>query len=237
MSAGGLTQRRLEPEAMDDPRIDPGVHRAALEKLAQFNYIAGCAGTIAREIERLGGARERPLRVLDLATGGGDLPRRLMQRSQRDSRRWAVDGADISRTAVEHAREIAAGSPRALRPEYFVLDVLRDPLPDGYDVLTCSLFLHHLSVEDAVALLRKMKRAAKRAVIVQDMVRSHAGMRIAWLTTRLCSRNPVILGDATASVAAAFTLEEARDLARRAGFERAHVVNRWPCRWVLNERA
>ncbi len=232
MAVRNLAQRRLEPEAMDDPSVDPLLHRAALEKLAQFNFLAGCAGTIGRELARLGAAREHPLRVLDLATGGGDLPRRLMQRAQRGGLSWSVDGADVSRIAVEHARESSARLPVQSRPTFFVLDALKDPLPSGYDVLTCSLFLHHLSVDDAIALLAKMRAAAKRAVFVQDLLRSPAAMRLAWLATRLCSRNPLILEDGPTSVAAAFTLDEARDLARRAGLEHARVVNRWPYRWV-----
>lgn len=233
MAVRDLSQRQLEPEAMDDPSVDPKLHRAALAKLSQFNFLAGCAGTIGRELERHGATRDRPLRVLDLATGAGDLPLRLMQRAARKGLPWIVDGADVSHVAVAHARESAERLPQQMRPNYFALDVLRDPLPVGYDVLTCSLFLHHLSVPDAIALLAKMRAAANCGVLVQDLLRSTAALRLTWLVTRLCSRNSLILDDGPASVAAAFTLDEARDLARKAGLEQARIERRWPCRWVL----
>jgi len=235
MTAGSLVQRRLEPEAMDDPSVDPVLHRAALEKLAQFNFLAGSSGAIGRELLRLGGSRTAPLRVLDLATGAGDLPRRLMRRSDHKRLGWSIDGADVSRNAVEHAREGVASLPAAKRPHYFVLDALREPLPRDYDVLTCSLFLHHLSAAQAVSLLSNMRAAAKRAVIVQDLLRSPAALRLAWIATRLCSRNKLILDDGPASVAAAFTLDEARDLAREAGFSATSIVGKWPYRWILSE--
>ena len=228
MTAADLAQRRLEPEAMDDPAVDPRLHHAALAKLAQLNYLAGCSGAIAAELALLPG----PLRVLDLATGAGDLPCRLMRRAQREKRPWVVDGADISPTSIEHARARAANLEASARPNFMVLDVLRDPLPKGYDVLMCSLFLHHLSVADALLLLSKMRTAATRAVIVQDLVRSRAAWRLTWLATRLLSRNPLILADGPSSVAAAFTLDEATQLMHRAGLEPAHISARWPFRWM-----
>jgi len=228
MAAANLAQRRLEPEAMDDPAVDPGLHRDALAKLAQLNRLAGCSGMLARELARLRG----PLRVLDLATGAGDLPCRLMRHALREGRPWHVDGADISPTSIEHARARALKLPQASRPTFLVLDALRDPLPAGYDVLTCSLFLHHLSVEDALRLLARMRAAAKRAVIVHDLLRSPGAMRLTWLVTRLLSRNPLILADGPSSIAASFTLEEARQLAARAGLGAAEVSARWPYRWM-----
>ena len=213
---------------MDDPAVDPKLHRDALKKLAQLNRLAGCASTLAAELACLSG----PLRVLDLATGAGDLPCRLMQIAQRDDRPWRIDGADISPTSIEYARGQAAKLPEASRPNFMILDVLRDPLPKGYDVLTCSLFLHHLSVEDALKLLARMRAAAKRAVIVHDLLRSPAAMRLTWLVTRLLSRNPLILADGPASIAAAFTLDEVRHLAQRAGLDAAEVSARWPYRWM-----
>ena len=141
----------------------------------------------------------------------------------------------IASASSSWLRENCARLPEHARPEYFLLDALRDPLPEGYDVLTCSLFVHHLSSEDAARLLARMKRAAKRAVIVQDLLRSRGALRLTWLATHALSRNRLILEDGTASVAAAFTLEEARDLARRAGFRPSSVTRHWPYRWVLSE--
>jgi hypothetical protein len=48
------------------------------------------------------------------------------------------------------------------------------------------------------------------------------------------SRSPVVRHDGPVSVAAAFSLAEARMLAQRAGLYGASLVRRWPCRFLLS---
>src|SRR5262249_61298949 len=79
-------------------------------------------------------------------------------------------------------------------------DVLREPLPAGYDAVVCSLFLHHLSAEQAVGLLRRMAAAAGRLVLVNDLARGRAGYLLAYLGTRLLTRSPGVHFDGPRSV-------------------------------------
>jgi hypothetical protein len=115
-------------------------------------------------------------------------------------------------------------------------DVFTNSLPTGYDVVLCSLFLHHQSEAKAIDLLRRMAHAARQLVLVNDLLRTTTGYGLAWLATRLATRSPVVHADGPQSVAAAFTLEEAADLAREAGLQGAIVRRRWPCRFLLSWR-
>ncbi len=91
---------------------------------------------------------------------------------------------------------------------FSVLDVLNDPIPEGYDVVTCSLFLHHLDEAGAVALLSKMANAAGRLVLVNDLVRGRIGYVLAWVGCHLLSRSPIVRHDGPVSVAGAYTIPE-----------------------------
>jgi SAM-dependent methyltransferase len=142
-----------------------------------------------------------------------------------------LTGVDASSTAVAYAR---ANAERAAAPvEFAMLDVLHDPLPAGFDVVTTSLFLHHLDDMQAVALLEKMGRAAQRLVLVNDLARCRLGYLAAWLGTRVLSRSPIVHVDGPRSVEAAFTLAEAQQLAEAAGLHGASVAWRWPWRFLL----
>src|SRR5918912_1375115 len=79
-----LSRRLLRPEVMDQPGLDPRRHAHALRGLARINFWSGSAGILWPDLAAL--AREtapRPLRVLDVATGGGDVPIRLWRRARR----------------------------------------------------------------------------------------------------------------------------------------------------------
>lgn len=225
--------RRLQPEVMDQPGLDPGRHRQALRGLGRINFWSGSAGTLWPPLADLARAlAPRPPRVLDLATGGGDVPIRLWHKARRAGLPLVVEGCDVSPVAVGHAAREAGRRGADVR--FFAADALAGDLPAGYDAVVCSLFLHHLTEEQAVGLLRRMAAAAGRLVLVNDLVRSRAGLLLARLGTRLLSLSPVVHVDGPRSVEGAFTVEEARELARRAGLRGATVEPRWPCRFLLS---
>src|SRR5262249_11928064 len=157
----------------------------------------------------------RPLRVLDVATGAGDLPLALGERFRRAGLAAEVSGCDISPVALAHARRRAAEAGAAAR--VFQADALSGPLPGPYDALFCSLFLHHLEEADAVTLLGRMRDAAQQLVLVNDLERGRLGYLLAWLGARLLTRCRVVHVDAPRSVENAFTRQEAVALAERAG--------------------
>jgi SAM-dependent methyltransferase len=224
--------RRLRPEVMDQPGLDPRLHLQALRGLRRINFWSGSAGILWPPLARLGQSLSpRPLRVLDLASGGGDVPIRLWYRAGRAGLRVVVEGCDVSPVAVEHATREAARRGADVR--FFTADALDGDLPGGYDAVVCSLFLHHLTDTQAIRLLRRMAAAADRLVLVNDLVRSRAGLLLARVGTRLLSRSPVVHVDGPRSVEGAFTIEEARRLAERAGLTGATVERRWPCRFLL----
>jgi 2-polyprenyl-3-methyl-5-hydroxy-6-metoxy-1,4-benzoquinol methylase len=220
---------------MDQPGLAEEAHSQALRGLARINFWTGSARILWPPLRAL--AREvspAPLRVLDLATGGGDIPVRLWRRARRAGIRLAIDGCDLSPTAITFARERAARKGAAVR--FFEGDVLHDDLPPGYDAVVSSLFLHHLDEEQAVDLLQRMAAAAGRLVLVNDLGRSATGYALAYLGTRLLSASAVVRTDGLWSVAGAFTPAEARLLAQRADLQGATVAKRWPFRFLLTWR-
>src|SRR5688500_17328761 len=107
-----LNQRRREPEVMDQPGLDEGRHRQALDGLARINRLSASAGILWPPIRRLCEERRRsgdstPMRVLDVACGAGDVPVRLWKRARRRGLPLEVAGCDLSAVAVEYARQRA----------------------------------------------------------------------------------------------------------------------------------
>jgi 2-polyprenyl-3-methyl-5-hydroxy-6-metoxy-1,4-benzoquinol methylase len=230
-----LSTRHLQPELMDQPELDEARHLEALEALARINFVSRSAQILWPSIRRLAGdLGSKRLRVLDIATGGGDVPINLWRTARRAGIDLQIVGADISDVAVAQSRRRAAAASAEV--EFTQMDILSDPPADTYDVVTSSLFLHHLDNEQAVQLLATTKRLAKHLVLVNDLTRSRLGLFLAHLATTVLSRSDVARVDGPRSVEGAFSRSEALVLAKEAGLHGATVSRRWPCRYLLEWR-
>lgn len=225
--------RRREPELMDGPGLDVREHHRALTALGRANRVSRTAGSLWPAVCRAAGRTPgRPLRILDLATGGGHVAVALARRAARAGMTIEITAYDISPVAVAYGRTLA-GRAGVQRVRFEQLDMLRDAWPASADVAMCTLFLHHLDDGDAVALLKRMKAVAQRLVLVSDLRRTRLGYLFAVAGCHLLSRSRVFHVDGARSVRAAFTAAEADALAARAGLDGARVTFHWPQRWLL----
>jgi 2-polyprenyl-3-methyl-5-hydroxy-6-metoxy-1,4-benzoquinol methylase len=225
---------------MDDPALAPELHRRALRGLARLNRLSNSVPLVWSALTDLLPTAPTPhserrtpnaLKVLDLATGGGDIPIGLLQRARRHRIPLEVHGCDISDFALQHARSRA--DLARVPAHFFPLDALSHDLPTGYDVITCSLFTHHLTDDQTVDLLRRMAAAARRRVIVNDLRRSPVTFLGVALASRCLSRSRIVHHDAILSVRAAYTVAEIRCLAHRAGLNDVTVTPHFPARLLL----
>ena len=99
------------------------------------------------------------------------------------------------------------------------------------------MFLHHFPHEQVVALLRRFRRLARRAVVVNDLRRHALPWAFIGVVARATVRHPMFVHDAALSVLRGFTGDELAAAAREAGSERFGLVRRWPFRLVLTLEA
>ena len=173
--------------------------------------------------------------VLDLACGGGDNALAIAQLARRSGLPMVVHGCDLSPVAVAESQRSA--SALGFDPaNFFCGDVLELPLPSGYHVVMCSLFLHHLDRQQAVGLIRRMAEAAERLVLISDLRRTWLGLGLAWIGSRLLTRSPIVHTDAVRSVAGAFVESEVKSMIAESGWNdgnRRTMTRHWPQRWLL----
>lgn len=236
--------RLLQPEWMDRDDLDPAMHREALRGLARLNFFSGGSALLWSAIRPELSPRGQNT-LLDVATGSGDLPMGLASRARRAGLPLAITATDKSELALSDARAASSragfngGGSQTL--EWAFADAMETGsgpgLPAGpFDIVTCSLFLHHLTETQATALLARLAERTRRLLVVNDLDRSRWGILVVWLASHLLSRSPVVRFDGPASIGGAFTRLEARDLAERSGLRGARVSWRWPCRWLLEYR-
>ncbi|WP_218934695.1 methyltransferase domain-containing protein [Rosistilla ulvae] len=226
-----MKERRREPELMDQPDLDPALHHQALAGLTRVNAFSGTASSLWGPISNLAHRSGGPIRVLDVASGGGDVAIGLAQRSQQSGLPVAVDGCDMSDVALAYAQQRA--DARKLQVNFLKADVLADPLPAGYDVICCSLFLHHFDPPEVIQLLSAMRDSGAKLIVISDLLRTQFGYLMCWAGIRLLTRSRICHVDGPLSVQGAFTRSELRELADRGGLQGMVLKNIWPQRLLM----
>jgi 2-polyprenyl-3-methyl-5-hydroxy-6-metoxy-1,4-benzoquinol methylase len=102
-----------------------------------------------------------------------------------------------------------------------------------FDIVYCTLFLHHFDDFSAVEVLGAMKRLARRAVLIDDLCRTSLGWWLAYVGCHLLSRSRVVPFDGPQSVRAALTPGEAQALAANAGMSDVAIRRHWPERFMM----
>ena len=94
---------------------------------------------------------------------------------------------------------------------------------NSFDIVTCSLALHHFDPAGAVLVLREMDRICRNGFIVNDLRRGVVGYGATWVASHLTTRNRLTRHDAPLSIRRAYTPAELRSLLDEAGVERVDV--------------
>lgn len=202
-----------DPELMDRPQpVSPALERD-LENLRGLNRWFGAWRIVKRVLgpELSGGGI---VRIADLCAGSGDLPRLMVELGRKRGTDVRVEAVEGHPATWEIGKNYCAGEPgiRFVREDVRIWEPEERP-----DWVVCSLALHHFTEEDAVGILTKMRRVARRGVLVADLERAWwavAGIDAA----SLFYREPMTVEDMRRSGRAAFSWAELRGMMRRAGW-------------------
>ena len=210
-------RRHLQPEWMDRPAADPAQLRRSLAFIRRVNTFLGYNRSTVRHLARFSRRwpRDRPVTVLDVATGSGDLPRAIARWGRRRGFDVRVVGIDLHETTLREA--VALTPPEEFPHVRFVrADALRLPFADGtFDYATTGHFLHHLDDARAADTVREMDRVARRGLVLADGLRHRRAY--AWITLFTLFSDPMVRHDGRTSVAQGFTRAEVLRLRERAG--------------------
>jgi len=194
-------QRVRVPELLDYDQGTEQEIRGSLADLRLVNRIFGGVRATTRlltVVARRHGLER--LRCLDVAGSNGDFM--LLCQEQMKKAGIALDPVVLDRASTHIRDGVPAVSGDALALPF---------ADDAFDVVTCSLFLHHLDPDQAIAFCREALRVSRLALVVNDLIRSPLHLGLVYLAFPLY-RSRLTRHDAPVSVRAAYTVAEARDL-------------------------
>lgn len=159
-------------ELMDVPDCDPIRLRRTLHRFAIVNAAVSRWGSIYRShVRPVLGSFDRPARMLDIGSGGGDVLRCLLRLALRDGFRVEAVGIDPNPRALEVAcagPTVTGLSFREARSRTLV------ERGERFDIVISNHLLHHLDDGAFQALLSDSTALTARLAVHSDIARSRA---------------------------------------------------------------
>ncbi len=157
-----------------------------------------------------------PQRVLDLATGSGDIPRLVVEFARKIGTKVQVDAVDFQESTIAIARGLSGRFPEIT---YHCANIHVFAAAEPYDIVLFSLALHHFDEAEGVALLRRCRELSRGSVLVADLRRGWLAKIGVDLLTATIFREAMTRNDARVSAARAFSFRELDQLAWKAGWK------------------
>ena len=169
--------------------------------------------------------------ILDIATGGGDIPRCIVEWC-RQSRgiEASIDALDFHPATLALAKAWSENHPEI---RFFQADILTWESEKRYDLVLCSLALHHFSEKGAIRVMEQCRRFSKGPVLVADLERNRLNSFLVWLVTATFFRHPLTAHDARLSAKRAFSYSELGELALQADWSQARQRRFPPARQAI----
>ncbi|MET0364461.1 MAG: methyltransferase domain-containing protein, partial [Sphingobium sp.] len=207
--------RSTEPEWMDGAEVSEAEFAACVTDLAIVNSVTFARPpTMAFVAEAVKRAQGRPLTLLDVGFGAGDMLRAIHRFCARRGAPVRLIGIDLNPRSLSVAR---AATPPDMVIDYRIGDLYRLPREEEIDLVVSSLVTHHMQDEEIVRFLRWMTARARTGWFVNDLHRHHLAYQGFRLLSAAMRWHPFVRHDGPLSVARAFHREDWERLIAAAG--------------------
>jgi ubiquinone/menaquinone biosynthesis C-methylase UbiE len=194
-------RRVVTPEILDSPDCPPAEVGKSLRDLSRINRWFGGVATTRALIERVAAVTgQKHFSVLEVAAGFGEVPRAV-------ARGLAGRGITVEITFSDRLPSHLQAGNRSVAADGLAL-----PFPDNaFDMVSSSLFAHHLEPAELTRFGQEALRVTRRAVLINDLVRHPLHLALVYAGFPLM-RSYVSRADGVASVRRAYVPEEMRRL-------------------------
>ncbi len=228
-AASWLVPARVErPELLDLGGAAPDDVAQSFADLWRINRYLGGISALTRHLYPRLLTLDRPATVADLGAGSGQIAAAIAD--------WARQrGRDVRVLAVDlalHHLALAAQAATGVMPVQADASAL--PFAEcGVDYVISSLFLHHFTPEQVVALLRSAYARSRHGLIMCDLTRGWVPLALFKLGQPIFARSYLTRYDGAVSIRRGYTPSELTELARAAGLVNPRVSQHWAWRMTL----
>ena len=221
------SQRSSEMEIMDDFSLGGTIFRDTLDKLEVINRFLGGNSVTIMGLKKLleNQTKNKIITIVDLGCGNGDILRDVAKFGRKNNYSFKLIGIDANSTAIEYAKELSKDYTEI----YFkTIDVLSEDFKkQSYDVVLCTLFLHHFKNAELISFLKTITNKATIGIVVNDLHRH----KVAYYLFKLIGffiKNKMVKQDGLTSVLRAFKRKDLENIAKEI---KVHFSIQW--KWAF----
>ena len=228
------TYRSEKPELMDDFFMEGEILRDALDKIAGINRLLGGNKVTIQGVKYLiRKLNKQEIHILDVGCGNGDMLRALADYAKKNNLSFRLTGIDANPFTVKHAQHLSISYPNI---NYQCADIFEEIQKEThYDIILCTLTLHHFKNQEILNLLRNFKKKARLGLVINDLHRSAIAY---YLFTALCfvfKLNRMSKNDGLISILRGFKKNDLIHYSNQLNFKKDIICWKWAFRyqWII----
>jgi 2-polyprenyl-3-methyl-5-hydroxy-6-metoxy-1,4-benzoquinol methylase len=228
-----FSQRSTQKEWMDDLECEGEVLEQTLRELKTINRWLGGNHVTTDGIQKLINAAPPKDRwkVVDIGCGGGDMLRVMDDWAVKNGQKIDFEGVDANPNIIDLAKTRLSDKPSI---SLSVQNVFEEAfVEEKVDIITCTLFTHHFTDSELVALLSTLLQKANLGIVINDLHRHPLAYHSIRLLTKGFSKSPMVVNDAPLSVLRSFSRQDWKNILGQAGIFDFSLLWFWAFRWQV----
>ncbi len=230
------TYRTNQPEIMDDFDIKGEVLQDALDKIAKINHFLGGNKLTLEGVKNI--LKQHPkkdvITLVDVGCGNGDMLRIIADALEEDNIKCKLIGIDANQFAIDYAKKLSRHYPNISYRCEDIFDKAFENLE--YDIVLCTLTLHHFKDNEIINLLKVFKEKAKMGIVINDLERSGIAYRLFQALCLVFRLNDMSRKDGLVSILRGFKKPELERYSKKLRFKNYSIERKWAFRyqWIIN---
>lgn len=229
--------RTDDPEIMDDFDLKGDVLIKTLNKIARINQFLGGNRLTLKGVKKLLENEDYSdlVTIVDVGCGNGDILRRLAELGILNNWNLKLIGVDANAFTIKYASGL---SEKYSNISYLCEDIFNESFSKvKYDIVLCTLTLHHFKNEQILELLTLFKKNSRLGFVVNDLQRNVVAYRLFQMLCFVFRINEMARKDGLVSILRGFKKEELIAFSEKLNFKKYSVQWKWAFRyqWIVEK--
>jgi len=229
--------RTQEAEIMDDFSLQGEELREALDQIARINQLLGGNKVTLEGIKKvIPSNKTETITIADIGCGNGDMLRMLSDFAQKNKLDFKLIGIDANEFTINYAKKLSVNYPNI---DYQCVDIFSEDFKTlKFDIIVCTLTLHHFTNEQILNIITTFRDNAKTGIIINDLHRSKLAYRLFELICFIFKLNRMSRQDGLVSILRGFKKNEIEEFSKKLNLKNYNINWKWAFRyqWIITNQ-